>query len=92
MPLTHSAGDLAFDLAPRVLWGLEADPAKAFHLTKRAADKWDAPRFLGMFLPGGWFRFDSHSTLRPLAANAGRWVPCSNSRWIKHIDEIAEFS
>jgi len=36
--------------------------------TIRAADKWDAPRFLGMFLAISWFRFDGESTLRPLVS------------------------
>ena len=43
-------------------------------LTKRAADKWESPRFLGLFLARGWFRFEGESTLRPLAANAHRWA------------------
>ena len=51
---------------------LEAETVNAFHLTKRAADKWDSPRFLGLWLAVGFFRFEGESALRPLAANAGR--------------------
>jgi hypothetical protein len=40
--------------------------------TQRAADKWESPRFLGICLAPGVFRFDGDSTLRPLAANANR--------------------
>ena len=43
-------------------------------LTKRAADLGYAPRFLGMFLALGFFRFDGESTLPPQAANASRWA------------------
>ena len=41
-------------------------------LTKRAADKWDSARFLGMFLAMDWFRFEGDSTLRPDSADARR--------------------
>ena len=51
---------------------LEAETVNAFHLTKRAADKWDSPRFLGLWLALGFFRFEGESALRPLAANANR--------------------
>ena len=51
---------------------LEAETINAFHLTKRAADKWDSPRFLGLWLALGFFRFEGESALHPLAANAGR--------------------
>ena len=40
--------------------------------TKRAADKWDAPRFSNIFSALGFSRFDGASTRRPLAANAPR--------------------
>ena len=51
---------------------LEAETVNAFHLTKRAADKWDSPRFLGLWLALDFFRFEGESALHPLAANAGR--------------------
>ena len=38
-------------------WRLEVGSVNAFHLTMRAVDKWESPRFLGMFLAFGWFRF-----------------------------------
>ena len=41
-------------------------------LTKRAADKWESARFSALFVASSSFRFDSESTLRPLAANASR--------------------
>jgi hypothetical protein len=74
-----AAGDLAvlacsrcFDLAPERFSELEAGSVKPCRLTMRAADKWESARFLDMFLARGWFRFEGESTLRPLAANAGR--------------------
>ena len=39
-----------------------------------AADLGYAPRFLGIDLALGAFRFDGESTLPPQASNAGRWV------------------
>ena len=53
-------------------------------LTMRAADKWESARFSGFWLAWGWFRFQSESTLPPLAANAGRWV-------LTHIHLFREF-
>jgi hypothetical protein len=40
----------------------------------RAADKWDSARFLSLCLALGLYCSRALSTLRPLAANAGRWV------------------
>ena len=51
---------------------LEVGSVNAFHLTMRAVDKWESPRFLGMFLALGCFSFESDYTLPPLATNAGR--------------------
>ena len=51
---------------------LEAETVNACNLTKRAADKWDSPRFSGLWLALGFFRFEGESALRPLAANANR--------------------
>ena len=42
--------------------------------TIRAADKWDSARFLAFFAALGFSRLPAESTLRPLAANAGRWA------------------
>jgi len=44
------------------------------HPTRRAADKWDSPRFLSFCLAWSFFCSLSSSPLRPLAANAGRWA------------------
>ena len=57
-----------------VVWRLKLGSVNAFHLTMRAADKWESARFLSLFLALGGFRFESDSTLPPLAANAGRWA------------------
>ncbi len=51
---------------------LEAETVNAFHLTMRAADKWDSPRFLGIWLAWSFFCSRTLFTLHPLAANAGR--------------------
>jgi hypothetical protein len=42
--------------------------------TMRAADKWDSARFLSLCLASGLYCSQAESTLRPLAANAGRWL------------------
>jgi len=42
--------------------------------TIRAADKWESPRFLGMFLAISRSRFAGESTLPPTASNASRWA------------------
>ena len=54
------------------VWTASPGSVNAFHLTMRAADKWESARFSGLWLAWGWFRFQSESTLPPLAANAGR--------------------
>jgi len=41
-------------------------------LTMRAADKWESARFTGSWLASSFFCSRTLSTLRPLAANAGR--------------------
>ena len=51
---------------------LKADPVNACHLTRRAADKWDSPRFLGFCLASSGFRQSGVLSARPLAANADR--------------------
>ena len=71
------AGAWPFGFRPRSenlvsVWTASPGSVNAFHLTRRAVDKWDSARFLGMFLARSWFRFEGESTLRPLAANAGR--------------------
>jgi hypothetical protein len=43
-------------------------------LTQRAADGGYAPRFFGIFLALGVFRFEGESPLPPTAANANRWA------------------
>ena len=65
-------GSRCFDLAPGHFLVEEAGSVNAFRLTMRAADVGESPRFLGMFLACAGFRFESESTLRPLAGNAHR--------------------
>ncbi len=72
--LARSVGPQGFDLAPKPFSDLQVDSVNACRLTMRAADKWESPRFQAVCVTSSFSRFRALSPLRPLAANAGRWV------------------
>ena len=58
--------------APQHLSCLEVGSGKACFLTMRAPDKWESPRFQGVFLASGFSLLPGRIHARPLAGNAGR--------------------